>query len=132
VAYLDPSDAAHVECAVALDKFQGVFVTTGAILTEAMFFASELDGGPESLAEFVQASRIQVIDCCQASALRQSAQLMRKYADTPMDFADATLVYVAEVLRQYSICTLDRRGFSIFRSTTGKHFQMVLDQPAPG
>jgi predicted nucleic acid-binding protein len=132
VAYLNPFDAAHQECAAVLDAFTGTFVTTGAILTEAMFFASDIDGGPESLAEFVQASGAKVMDCFQPAALVEAARLMRKYADTPMDFADATLVCLADDLRQYSVCTLDRRGFSVFRSASGKAFRLVLDQADSG
>ena len=52
---------------------------------------------------------------------------MEKYADTPMDFADATLVLLAEALGQSEILTLDRRGFSVFRTRRGRPFRRVLD-----
>jgi hypothetical protein len=52
--------------------------------------------------------------------------LMRKYHDTPMDFADATLILLAVELRTTDICTLDRRGFAIYRTSTGKRFHLVL------
>ncbi|HZO91951.1 MAG TPA: hypothetical protein VFB38_26780 [Chthonomonadaceae bacterium] len=44
-------------------------------------------------------------------ALRACA-LMRKYADTPMDFADASLVVAAEVLNLTRILTLDGHFFA--------------------
>ena len=40
---------------------------------------------------------------------------MRRYADLPMDLADATLVVLAERLRTPWIFTLDRRDFSVYR-----------------
>ena len=52
---------------------------------------------------------------------------MEKYCDTPMDFADASLVLLAERLQIYAICTLDRRGFSTFRIGR-KPFRLVLDK----
>ena len=52
---------------------------------------------------------------------------MEKYADTPMDFADATLVLLAEALGQNEILTLDRRGFTVFRTRRGRQFRRVLD-----
>jgi predicted nucleic acid-binding protein len=52
---------------------------------------------------------------------------MAKYADTPMDFADATLIGAADDLGVVDIATLDRRGFSTYRTSTGKRFRLVLD-----
>jgi uncharacterized protein len=52
--------------------------------------------------------------------------MMEKYAETPMDFADATLVLAGEALRAVEILTLDRRGFSTYRTTKGKAFRQVL------
>jgi predicted nucleic acid-binding protein len=40
---------------------------------------------------------------------------MRKYRSLPMDFADATLVRVAEREGIRRIFTLDRRDFSVYR-----------------
>jgi hypothetical protein len=51
---------------------------------------------------------------------------MRKYADAPMDFGDSTLVWAADAIAVYDICTLDFRGFSIFRILSGKRFNLVL------
>jgi predicted nucleic acid-binding protein len=45
---------------------------------------------------------------------------MRKYSDTPMDFADAALVLLAEAIGILDILTLDRRGFSTYRTAKGK------------
>lgn len=52
---------------------------------------------------------------------------MEKYADTPMDFADATLVLLAEALEVYEVFTLDRRGFSTYRTRERRAFRLVLD-----
>ena len=51
---------------------------------------------------------------------------MSKYSDTPMDFADATLVLLAEELGVAEILTLDRRGFTAYRTRKGKAFRLVL------
>jgi hypothetical protein len=50
---------------------------------------------------------------------------MRKYADLPMDFADATLVRAAirEGLRK--IFTLDRRDFSVYRLGPLRSFTII-------
>lgn len=51
---------------------------------------------------------------------------MKQYRDTPMDFADATLVLLAEELGLLDILTLDRRGFSTYRIGRGRAFRLVL------
>ena len=50
---------------------------------------------------------------------------MEQYAETPMDFADATLVLLADDLDVRRIFTLDRRGFSTYRTRSRKAFQVV-------
>jgi predicted nucleic acid-binding protein len=44
-----------------------------------------------------------------------------------MDFADATLLLLAEVLEVFDVLTLDRRGFSTYRTASGKGLRLVLD-----
>jgi hypothetical protein len=127
VAYLDSRDPAHGEVAERLQAFTGGLATTNAVLTEAMHLVSQARDGPRLLAELVRASGIAVFDLCQPTELDAAAALMEKYADTPMDFADATLVLLAEALGHYEILTLDRRGFSVFRTRRGRPFRRVLD-----
>jgi len=64
--------------------------------------------------------------------LDAAVALMEKYADTPMDFADATLVLLAEALDVHDILTLDRSGFSTFRTRPGRALRLVLDLADPG
>ena len=52
---------------------------------------------------------------------------MEKYANTPMDFADATLVWIAEQTSTAAVLTLDRRGFSTYSFAKSSRFNLVLD-----
>lgn len=81
------------------------------------------------LAEFVAESGLQVLDFSDAAHRAEAARRMEKYRNVPMDYADATLVLLAERLDLFELLTLDRRGFSVFRSDRGKHFSLVLDRP---
>ena len=53
------------------------------------------------------------------------AELMRKYADRPMDFADASLMWAAEETGAREILTTDR-DFEIYRTRTQERLQLVL------
>ena len=129
VARINENDPAHQEVGGALDRSPGELFSTSAVVTEAMYFAAQMRAGPASVLQFLDLTGTQIVDCCQPFELAAAVKLMEKYADTPMDFADASLVLLAEKLRLYSILTIDRRGFSIFRTLAGKRFQLVLDQP---
>ncbi len=103
VAYLDSEEAAHPAVAVRMDGFSGRLVTTSAVITEAMYFVSASESGPSLLAELVSASGIEVYDLCQPPELREAVSLMETYSDAPMDFADATLILLAEGLEAREI-----------------------------
>lgn len=65
-------------------------------------------------------------DAFTPETLGGAVRLMKKYADTPMDFPDATLVWIAEQLQLESVLTLDVRGFSIFRFGKNHRFKLLL------
>ena len=127
VAYLDRADARHKDVTVTLNAFAGQLVTTGAVVTEVMYFVADDPEGALSFAELLMTANVQVIEAFQPSRVLAAAQLMKKYADTPMDFADATLIGAADQFGIVDILTLDRRGFSTYRTATGKRFRLVLD-----
>jgi predicted nucleic acid-binding protein len=51
---------------------------------------------------------------------------MKKYADLPMDLADASLVILAEELGHGRILSTDRRDFNAYRWKNHKPFQNLL------
>jgi predicted nucleic acid-binding protein len=126
VAYVDRNDPMHDTVSASLEPFTGQLATTSAVITESMYFLSDVEGGPVTLAELLVASGARVIESTQPEQVMAAAQLMEKYADTPMDFADATLVLAADHLDVADVLTLDRRGFSTYRTSKRKAFRLVL------
>jgi predicted nucleic acid-binding protein len=51
--------------------------------------------------------------------LVRAFELMRRYENVPMDFADATLVAAAEAITAQRVFTLDRRDFDVYRVRRG-------------
>jgi hypothetical protein len=127
VAYLDARDPAHDDVCGHWDDFTGRLVTTSAVITEAMYFVSSSRAGPRLLAELAAESAMETYDLTSPAELLEAANLMEKYADTPMDFADATLILMAEALELTEVFTLDRRGFSTYRTRDGRALELVLD-----
>ena len=56
------------------------------------------------------------------------AARMDKYADLPMDLADATLLWVAEREGVLDVLTLDRRDFGIYSTARGRMLRDVLER----
>jgi uncharacterized protein len=128
VALLDRSERDHDRIQKFMAGLRGArLITTGAVVTEAFYFLSDVRDGPACLVSFLDASGTQVRDAFGAEALGSAVRLMRKYADVPMDFPDATLVWIAESSGTDKILTLDRRGFSSFRFARNRRFELLLD-----
>lgn len=127
VSYLVVGEAEHERVGAAVDIFTGVLVTTAAVVTEAMHFICRIPHGSAALSEFISQSGMRVYGLCEPADIRDAAVLMQRYADTPMDFADATLVLLAERLAVSDILTLDRRGFNTYRLPDGTSFNLVID-----
>ena len=126
VAYLDKSDSFHTAVANRLDPFVGELHTTDAVVVESMHFLAGAKNGPQLLTEYLISSGTRIHPYAIAGKLVEAVSLMTRYANLPMDFADATLVLLGESLRINRILTLDRRGFSAYRMQSKRGFELVL------
>jgi predicted nucleic acid-binding protein len=126
IAYLDRKDPQHEHVAAFIDRFKGQLVTTAPVVGEVMYFISEFPRGPVAFAKFLINSDVRMPGPMNPTHILAAAELMEQYDDTPMDFADATLVLLAEELGLTEILTLDKRGFSTYRTPTGKRFRLLL------
>jgi len=130
VASLDRSDPYHLWVMQRFSSIHGRVLTTGAVITEAMFFLQDIRDGTQNLVTLVEALRLEIWDCFSTDTLRSAERLLATYDDAPMDFADATLVLAAEHYRVCDIVTLDERGFRTFRYGRNKSFRLLLqDNP---
>jgi len=127
VALLDRSEPDHPRVRATMAALRAPLLTTSAVLTEAFHFVTDIPGGPRQMAEFVRLSGVEVRDCFARDALDHCVRLMEKYSDTPMDFADATLVWLAAQVGSGDILTLDRRGFSTYRFARNRRFRLLLE-----
>jgi uncharacterized protein len=57
--------------------------------------------------------------------LRRVTEILTTYADSRLDFVDATLVAIAERRRIRHILTLDRRDFTLIRPRHTSHFEIL-------
>lgn len=113
VALLDRDDAGHERCVETLKGIRAPLTTVWPALTEAMHLLTDTWRGPDALCDMVADGVLKLI-ALDESAIGRIKQLMQKYRDVPMDFADAALVCAAERERLTRIVTFDRH-FQIYR-----------------
>lgn len=123
VAFLHADERAHDRVVEALGTFRGALLTTEAVLTESVYLLGRVPDGPHACLEFFIRGGSVLVPSSRASLMRCKA-LMARYADVPMDFADATLVVLADEIGTRAVYTLDRRGFSAYRTAAGKPFEI--------
>ena len=114
VSLLDRSQNQHLNCVTFFRQWEGPVVSSEAILTEAMHLLGSVRGGWTACLDFFLRGAATLVPSTQMS-LRRCQELIQKYQDLPMDYADATLVTLAEDLRTNLIFTTDRKDFSVYR-----------------
>jgi predicted nucleic acid-binding protein len=78
----------------------------------------------EAAWRFVRSGAI-VLAAIEDSELPHLQALMSRYADRPMDFADATLVYLAKREALETIFTVDRADFDTYRIEGRRRFRVL-------
>jgi len=121
VALIDKSETMHKKCFKWLQNFSGELYTTEAVLTEVMYLLDFSTAAQLSALDFVIKGAVNLVPSTKYS-LKRVQKLMDKYSDLPMDFADATLVTLAEETQVLHICTLDKKDFALYRLSKNRPF----------
>lgn len=124
VAFVDRRDRHHAACVKVFRELHEPLGTVWPALTEAMYLLADLPRGQEAVWDIVErgAVRIAPLDDGDVPRIRE---LMKKYADRPMDMADAALVRVAERERIRRVFTVDRADFSVYRLSGGRRLGLL-------
>jgi predicted nucleic acid-binding protein len=126
VALFNRCDSAHLAAQRAFETIQEPMITTFPVITETCYFlVARVSHTAQSnfLKSFVLGA-FQIFDL-EPIHIDRMIVLMEKYADLPMDMADASLVVLAEQLNSGRILTVDRRDFNVYR-WNNKPFENLL------
>jgi predicted nucleic acid-binding protein len=126
VSLLDRSQTRHLDYTSFFGTWEGAVVSSEAVLTEATHLLGRVRGGRRACIDFFLSGGAVLVPSTPAS-LRRSRDLIEEYANLPMDYADATLVVLAEELGTNLIFTTDRRDFAVYRIAGRKRFRILPD-----
>lgn len=121
IALVNSRDQYHHSIRETLEGFFGELVTTWPAVTEACHILPAHLG--PALLRWLSTSRWRTLGM--ENAAPKLRELMLKYADRPMDLADASMIWGAEHTGIRQILTTDHRDFAIYRTRTGQQLEIV-------
>ena len=114
VALIDRSESKHDICVQWLKNYSGKLYSTEAVLTEVLYLLNFSVKAQTAAIDFVLKSVVEIIPSSFES-LKKAKNLIKKYSDLPMDYADATIVCLAMDIGIHNIITFDQKDFNIYR-----------------
>ena len=127
VALGNQADQNHPAAIQSLSSLREALITTYPVITETSYLLAR-DSGIDAQCAFLEnvAEEAFAVFTLQSPQIRRAIELMKRYADLPMDFADASLVVLAEHLGHGRILTVDRRDFYTYRWNNQNPFVNLL------
>jgi predicted nucleic acid-binding protein len=124
LALLDRTDRWHNACVDAFHQLRLPLLTSEAVLTEVFHLVGDKRTEMEAAWKFVRSGAL-VLGTIEDVELAHMHGLMSRYWDCPMDFADATLVYLARRESLSVILTVDQSDFATYRIEGKRQFRVL-------
>ena len=121
VALFHARDKHHEAAKAVLESNPAALVSTWPVITEACHFLAQ--AGRRALLTFVRRGALR-LEALSVEDVPQLDELLARYER--MDFADATLVLIAEKTGITEIFTIDRRDFEVYRTRSGRRLRLLL------
>ena len=124
LALLDRDDRWHLRCTEAFATLRLPLATSAAVLTELFHLLGDDRRELIAVWGFLRSGALTVLSIEDVD-LPDLEALMNRYADRPMDFADATLVHLARREHLNTVFTVDHDDFETYRIDGRKRFRVV-------
>jgi predicted nucleic acid-binding protein len=124
LALLDRNDRWHEACVNAFRQLRLPLLTSQAVLTELFHLVGDSRADMESAWNFVRSGAL-LLGIIEDAELAQLRTLMSRYWGRPMEFADATLVHLANRESLSVILTVDQDDFATYRLDGKRRFRVL-------
>lgn len=108
------------------EKLPVPYFTCEAVITEACFLLSDIRDGEEKIFQMIEKGVLQ-IDFSLADEVTKIKDLMKKYKNVPMSYADACLVRMSELIDNAVVFTVDS-DFRIYRKHGKKAITLIIPE----
>lgn len=127
VALINRADRHHAAAVDWFEHYRGRLLTTEAVVTEAAYVLAASPDHQRAMLTWIDRARtaglLHIEPVAEHAVL---ARIIGKYASLPCDYADASLIDLAERTGISAIATIDQRDFSVYRIRGRKRFRIVL------
>lgn len=126
-AWFRRNDPHHAAVDRFFREFDGALITTWPVIVEVTHLLL-----PAAQLQFLAWARKGGVETAPIGPgdLEPIERLIAKYRDQPMDFADASLVLLADRTGLGQIVTFDRKQFDVYRFRGGQRFDQLLPAPS--
>jgi predicted nucleic acid-binding protein len=124
LAYLDAADLWHERCRLAFGQFRLPLITSTAVLTELFHLVGDTPREVDITWKFVRSGALSLAPISDRD-LPEIESLMSKYHHRPMDYADATLVHLAQRESLSTVFTIDHDDFETYRVGGRKRLRIL-------
>ncbi|MCX7961437.1 MAG: PIN domain-containing protein [Burkholderiales bacterium] len=127
VALVNRADRWHERAVEWFRSFRGELLTSEAVVTETAYvLAASAPHQRAALAWFERARRARLLRIEPVFDYLALARILARYAELPCDYADATLIALAERTGVRAIATIDQRDFSVYRIRGRTPFRILI------
>jgi predicted nucleic acid-binding protein len=127
VALVNRDDRHHDEAVEWFRRFRGQLLTTEAVITETAYvLAASPAHQRAALLWFERARAAGLLQVEAVADYAGLARIMAQYGNLPCDYADASLIALAERTGVTAIATVDQRDFSVYRLRGRRRFRILL------
>ena len=124
IALFDNSDQFHLTTVEFLKGFQGRLLTTWPVITETSYMLSFSTKVQIHFLEWLHRGGLQIIPMDRTHVSRL-IELSKKFADVPMDLADASLIVASEEYNIREIASIDS-DFYIYRDIRNQFLMNIF------
>ncbi len=124
VAILSREDLHHQACVDVLHGIAGPLLSCWPVMTEAAWLLRQSPRAIQQLLGSTETGFLELLPLAGAEA-KNIAALMKRYESMRPQLADAALVHLARREGIDTIFTLDRRDFSIYRTSRRRSFRIL-------
>jgi len=127
VAAVSRHDPHHEAALNWFRGFRGQMLTTDAVITETAYvLAASPAHQRAALTWFQRACAARLLRVEPVPDYSALAAIIARYSSLPCDFADATLIDLAERSGVSAVATIDRRDFSVYRLHRRRRFRILV------
>ena len=119
VAYFRRRDSSHELCVAASREIEIPFLTSWPVLTETAWLLRNDPVATRGVFQGIEDGLIRILNLDE-DFIKWGRAFLERYENIGAQLADASLVYLAEREKIDNVFTLDRRDFSIYRTTRNR------------